>query len=347
MAIPDTLQSWREYLADEPVEPPRLTPTEFASLSPRDKAQYDDDRVAFLDGNIVLSTPDTDSIDLNARLLVGSLASKKFTARPGLAISGPSTLGKSTATMWVAKKHEQRQRERTGRGDDLGFAPVVYIPTPAGTTPKGMMAAFCNWLGLPMHRTSTAQDLTEQVITVLRELHTSMVLVDEIHNLKTRSSTGADAASALKGFAERLDAVFVYVGIDLPRSDLFTGSIGQQLAGRVTMYEMQSFGRSTQRQRDDWTDLVGAVEELIPLTRHQTGTLESVSDYLYDRTGGSIGSLRLLVSKAAQLAMADGSERIDRNTLDRVKIDMNAEGNLVASVVPTRRAGRQRLKRAQ
>ena len=347
MAIPDTLQAWRDYVADEPTEPPRLTPTELAALSPTEKAQYDDDRVAFLDGNIILSTPDTDSIDLNARLLVGSLASKKFTARPGLAVSGQSTLGKSTATMWVAKKHEQRMRERTGRDNDPAFAPVVYIPTPAGTTPKGMMAAFCHWLGLPMHRTSTAQELTEQVITVLRELGTSMVLVDEIHNLKTRSSTGADAASALKGFAERLDAVFVYVGIDLPSSDLFTGSIGQQLAGRVTMYEMQSFGSSTQQQRDDWADLVGAVEELVPLTSHKTGTLEGMSDYLFDRTGGSIGSLRLLVSKAAQLAMGDGSERIDRGKLDQVKIDMNAEGNLVASVVPARKSGRTRLKRAQ
>lgn len=84
MAIPDTLQAWRDYVADEPTEPPRLTPTELAALSPTEKAQYDDDRVAFLDGNIILSTPDTDSIDLNARLLVGSLASKKFTARPDL-----------------------------------------------------------------------------------------------------------------------------------------------------------------------------------------------------------------------------------------------------------------------
>lgn len=103
MAIPDTLQAWREYVADQPVEPGRLTADQLAALSPADKAAYDDARVAFLDGNIVLSTPDTDAIDLNTRLLVRSLPSKKFTARPGLAVSGPSTLGKSTATMWIAK----------------------------------------------------------------------------------------------------------------------------------------------------------------------------------------------------------------------------------------------------
>lgn len=238
-------------------------------------------------------------------------------------------------------------RAKNGREGDDGYAPVVYVPTPAGTTPKGMMAAFCHWLGLPMHRQATAQDLTEQVIAVLRELGTSMVLLDEIHNLKTRSTTGADAASALKGFAERLDAVFVYVGIDLPSSDLLTGTIGAQLAGRVTMYEMQSFGHGTQQQRDDWTDLVAAVEELLPLASHKPGTLEGMSGYLYDRTGGSIGSLRLLVSKAAQLAMDDGSERVDRAKLVQVRIDQNAEGHLRAAVLPAPRDGRAKLKRAQ
>ncbi|MDO5619653.1 TniB family NTP-binding protein [Kocuria sp.] len=347
MAIPDTLQAWREYVTDAPVEPARLGPAQLEALSPTEKADYDEQRIAFLDGNIVLSTPDTDAIDLNTRLLVGSLASKKFTARPGLAVSGPSTLGKSTATMWIAKQHETRMRARTSRENDDGYAPVVYVPTPAGTTTKGMMAAFCQWLGLPMHRQATAQELTEQVITVLRELGTSMVLLDEIHNLKTRSTTGADAASALKGFAERLDAVFVYVGIDLPTSDLFTGTIGAQLAGRVTMYEMQSFGHGTQQQRDDWADLVVAVEELLPLAKHKNGTLEGMSSYLYDRTGGSIGSLRLLVSKAAQLAMEDKSEKIDRAKLDRIRIDQNAEGQLRAAALPSPRDGRARLKRAQ
>lgn len=347
MAIPDSLQAWREYLADTPRQPPLLPADTIAGLSPASKAQYDDQRVAFLDGNIVLSTPDTDAIDMHARLLVGSLAAKKFTARPGLAVSGQSTLGKSTATMWVAKQHEQRMRTKSGRGDDPGYAPVVYVPTPAGTSPKGMMAAFCHWLGLPMHRQATAQDLTEQVVNVLREMGTTMVLVDEIHNLKTRSTTGAEAASALKGFAERLDAVFVYVGIDLPASDLFTGPIGAQLAGRVTMYEMQSFEYGTQQQRDDWADLVAAVEELLPLARHQPGTFEGLAGYLFDRTGGSIGSLRALVGGAAQLAMYDGAERVDRALLDRILVDVNAEGRPVATVVPAPRQGRSKLKRAQ
>lgn len=132
-----------------------------------------------------------------------------------------------------------------------------------------MMAALCGWLGLPVHRQATAQDLTEQVIGVLRDLRTSMVVIDEVHNLRTRSTSGAEAASALKGFSERLDAAFLYVGVDPLDADLFSGSIGQQLAGRMTMYQMQGYGNGTARQRDDWADLVAAVEDLLPLVRHK------------------------------------------------------------------------------
>lgn len=210
-----------------------------------------------------------------------------------------------------------------------------------------MMAALCGWLGLPVHRQATAQDLTEQVIGVLRDLRTSMVVIDEVHNLRTRSTSGAEAASALKGFSERLDAAFLYVGVDPLDADLFSGSIGQQLAGRMTMYQMQGYGNGTARQRDDWADLVAAVEDLLPLVRHKPGTLEGDAGYLFDRTGGSIGSLRELVGKAAQLAMSDGTERIDRAALDQVRVNMAAERVLDPAVQPPAGQGRARLKRAQ
>ena len=54
----------------------------------------------------------------------------------------------------------------------------------------------------------------------MRALSVSLVLVDEVHNLKTNHQGGSDAASALKVFSERLDATFIYSGIDLLKADL-------------------------------------------------------------------------------------------------------------------------------
>ncbi len=57
----------------------------------------------------------------------------------------------------------------------------------------------------------------------MRHLGTSLVICDEIHNLRTNHQAGSEAAWALKVFSERLDATFLYAGIDLLQSDLLSG----------------------------------------------------------------------------------------------------------------------------
>jgi hypothetical protein len=40
-------------------------------------------------------------------------------------------------------------------------------------------------------------------------------------------------------FSERLDATFLYAGIDLLQSDLLSGHMGRQIKGRITIHEMR------------------------------------------------------------------------------------------------------------
>jgi hypothetical protein len=47
----------------------------------------------------------------------------------------------------------------------------------------------------------------------MRHLSTSLVIVDEVHNLRTNHQAGSEAASALKVFSERLDATFSMPGL--------------------------------------------------------------------------------------------------------------------------------------
>ena len=62
-----------------------------------------------------------------------------------------------------------------------------------------------------------------------------------------------------------------------------------------------------------------------PLGRHVEGSLASLTSYLYDRTGGSIGTLRALRGDAAIAAILDGAEKVDRKLLDTVPTDEAAE----------------------
>ncbi|UJW29948.1 hypothetical protein L3Q67_32655 [Saccharothrix sp. AJ9571] len=60
------------------------------------------------------------------------------------------------------------------------------------------------------------------------------------------------------------------------------------------------------------------------MQQHADGTLVGLADYLYDRTGGMIGSLSQLVRGGAILAIDDGSEHLTRDLLDLVPVDFAA-----------------------
>lgn len=345
MAVPDSRAAWREFVNRRNIEPEHLTIKQIDALSPAEKDRYDQTRFAWLGADVVLETPDTETLTRKTRVLIARNTAQTATARRGLAISGSAGRGKSTAALLIGRRHERTMRAKLGRDDD-GYAPVVYTVVPPGTTPKMMMLAFANFLGLPVPGKSTAQDLTEQIVGVMRALSVSLVLVDEVHNLKTNHQAGSEAASALKAFSERVDATFIYAGIDLLQSDLFAGHMGRQLKGRMALYQMQTYGHGNKAQRDTWAELVLGIEALLPLGRHTPGSLETETTYLYDRTGGSIGSLRALLNDAAIAAILDGEERIGRKLLDMTSTDYAAEEHR-SSIAEGEPAAPRPLKKAE
>ena len=120
---------------------------------------------------------------------------------------------------------------------------------------------------------------------------TDLVLVDEIHNLNHGTPAGEDLSDHLKYFTEHLPATFIYAGIDVERCGVFTGTRGRQLAGRCELICTGAFP-----YRDEWAQLIAALEATLRLHGHEPGTLPAQARYLHQRTGGMIGSLTHLVS---------------------------------------------------
>ena len=347
MATPDSLTAWRHFVQYSPTEPERLSFKEIKALCPEAKDVYDRERFLWLASDTVLETTDTESLARQTRIALARNAATTATARRGLSLSGDAGMGKSTALLLIGKRHEKAERRRLNRATDAAFAPVVYAVVPPATTPKVLMQAFAHWLGLQVSLKATAQALTEQVVSVLRTLGTSLVIVDEVHNLRTNRQTGAEAASTLKQFAERLDATFLYAGIDLPAADLFAGDMGRQIKARMIVHQMRPYGIGSKADREAWTALVLGVEDLLPLAAHPRESLAEEAAYLWDRTGGSIGALRALLSDAAIGAIIDGTERINRRCLEITATDYAAEEH---HRIQGSREGQQRqrgLKRAQ
>lgn len=333
MAIPDDLASWRRYLSTKVVTPRLINSEEFASLGAREREAYDAARIAFLAADVVLETPDLEAVLRLARILAAEARIPSTTMSKALAISGDPTMGKTTAALVVAREHEQRARASNPRLRE-GFQPTIYVITPPATTPKMLMIAFCSFLGLPYKRTETAQDLTTRVLHVLRELRTSLVVLDEVHNLQSNRTQGSEAASTLKLFAERLDAAFIYAGVDLPNSAAFSGPSGQQLAHRMALYRMQGYSLRSQAGRRDWLELVLTLQDLLMLNSQREQTLRSLAGYLYDRTGGSVGRLRTLLRRGAIVAIQDGSEQVNKRLLDLIPDQATGIAPLYSSRVP-------------
>ena len=143
--------------------------------------------------------------------------------------------------------------------------------------------------------------------------------VDEIHNMNLGTTSGEEFSDHLKYFTEHLPATFIYAGIDVENSGMFTGIRGGQLAGRCVLLRTGPFPRG-----DDWRSLTATMESTLRLHRPLPQPLEALDGYLHDRTGGMIGSLSHLIRAAAINAILDGSERITKKSLDAVRIDHQA-----------------------
>jgi hypothetical protein len=111
---------------------------------------------------------------------------------------------------------------------------------------------------------------------------------------------------------------------------VFTGTRGRQLAGRCELTCTGAFP-----YRDEWAQLIAALEATLRLHRHEPGTLPAQARYLHQRTGGMIGSLTYLIRGAAIRAILDGQEAITRPLLDSVRIDHAAESATRVPAAPS------------
>jgi Bacterial TniB protein len=314
---PTTLAGWRAFVADAPSIPVLLDQDALAGLTPAGRLTYDDLRLAHHARLLVVATPTIRQVALEGRRLQ-YLNRHADAGRCGLILSGPARTGKTTCLMQLGKTIEVIHRQRHPQAG--GHIPVIYITVPPAATPKMIAFEFARFLGIPLTRRSNITDVLEAVCGVCLNASTTLICVDEIHNLNLGTRHGAEASDTLKYFAERLPATFVYAGIDVERAGLLSGPRGEQIAGRFSMIRTGAFGRGEQ-----WKGLIATLEDSLRLHAHRPGALVTLAAYLHDRSNGMIGSLLRLIRLAAIGAVLDGSEAITRTTLESIPVDIASE----------------------
>jgi hypothetical protein len=311
-----TLAGWRRFAADIPAVPDLLPADAWERLDDDKRLAYDEDRLSHHSRLLVIETPVISKVITEGRRL-SYLNRAAVSGRCGLILSGPAGTGKTTAITQLGKMTEAMHHRRHPRSG--GDIPVIYLTVPPAATPKMIAVEFARFLGLPVTRRLNITDITEAVCGVCLDTRTSLVCVDEIHNLNLATRNGAEASDTLKYFSERIPATFAYAGISVERAGLLSGTRGEQIAGRFSMVRTGPFPRGAQ-----WAGLIAALEHSLRLHRHAPGALPGLDQYLHSRTGGMIGSLLRLIRSAAVQAILDGTERITRKNLETIDVDIAA-----------------------
>ncbi|WP_124445883.1 TniB family NTP-binding protein [Streptomyces sp. NL15-2K] len=293
-----------------------------APPQPGQPARSLEERLAYHSQFVTVRTPAIESLSRNVRTLMILGRSQSVTARPSLIVTGPATTGKTTALLEVGRTCHLAHTRRAAPGDTS--VPVAYVLVPPGATAKTLACEFARYLGIPVTTRMTTAQITTAVCHTYTAAGVKLVLIDEIHRLNPRSSSGAEAADWLKDLTERVGATFVYAGIDVTTSTVFSGVRGAQLAGRASLIDCGALPARA-GSREPFRELIAALEAALDLHAHRTGSLPRLAPYLHERTAGRIGSLSRLIRQAAIEAILDGQERITKTLLDSIALDHLAE----------------------
>lgn len=271
---------------------------------------------------VILKSPfmERAQTELRYTLLVNNR--QRGTARRGLIMSGPPGAGKSTTLAELARSFElSERRRRPERGDCM---PVAFASIPPTYTPKSLVQVLARFACIPVHDRMTETTITNAVCHVLCERGTRLVFFDDVHLLNTRTRPGADTSDQVKTLAERVPATFVLAGVDVENSPLLTGPRGAQLAARFKILRTPPLLNGTPAQKAAWRRLLGDMEEALRLVHHRPGTLVRHADYIHLLTGGVMASVSLLIREAAIRSIVGGSQRITKDLLSQVVLDVQA-----------------------
>lgn len=274
-----TWQGWQRFATTDPPAPPH----------PDDPPRSTEERLAYHSAFVTIRTPAISQLATQVRTLMVLGRHQQTTARPSLIVTGPAAAGKTTALLNVGRTcHLAHTRKNPAPpGSAHIAAPVAYVLVPPGTTAKTLVTEFARYLGIPVTTRMTQTQITDAVCHTYTQAGVQLVLIDEIHRLNPRTTTGAQTADLLKDLTERLPATFVYAGINVTDTPLFSGTRGAQLAGRATLVDCGPLP-ARHGTRHPFTDVITDIENALDLHQHKPDTLPAHAPYLHQQTAGRI-----------------------------------------------------------
>lgn len=324
----DRLAGLRNFLTAEPTKPRNLTLDQYLALTIPERAAYDEERIDYLGTDVIIPTPHLKAAKDTMRALRLTNRGKKW-GRSGMLLSGRARLGKTSTALHIAKyvydDYGLKHPDHLTNGD----IPVVFVNIPSSPNGRSMVKQCANFYGIPYGKSDTLDFLKGEILPLLNNHNTQLVIFDEIHNLSKKRLGDLDTIALLKEFSNSSNATFVYAGINIHKGGLLSGEEGEQIAGRFRARVLTNYGYGNPAQRAVWRGLVRGLASELRLLGDSPEEIAKHSLYLHQRTRGAIGPLSQLLFTAAQLTIAggeqSGNEQLTLEMLDSIQLDLLTE----------------------
>lgn len=328
-------EGWKLF-ADAPArqQPQPLSLLEVRALSDADAARYAAERRVWHANLGPIRTPQLQALHEDLWDIVDSNLQDGDKAKGAVAVDAFPGLGKTTSVLAFARQFHQREiADRgplTGAGDER--LPVCRVGLSGNTGMKDFNQAMLDFYGHLGGYHATSAQYAKYALECVTACHTRLLIVDDLHFLRWHNTNGVQVSNHFKYIANEFPVTLLFVGVGLAKRGLFAeggdyhNAVLAQTGRRTTVLGMRPFTVDTDEHRRQWRQLLLAIEQRIVLAAKYPGMLaDDLSQYLFARSSGHIGSLMTLINRGCQRAIRASTERLDQVLLDQVMIDAAAE----------------------
>ncbi|MFE1728769.1 ATP-binding protein [Streptomyces bacillaris] len=323
-------------LADAPrrICPELLSHREVKNLCEKALAEYNRTRRQWHANLGPLGTPQMKSLHEDLWDIFDSNDQDSDKVKGGIALDAFPGLGKTTAVLAFARKLHRRVIREEGKYTDAGHErwPVCRVGLTSNTGMRDFNRAVLEYFGHPGRHRGTAADFGYRALDCVLSAETKLLIVDDLHFLRWRNTSGIEVSNHFKYIANEFPVTLLMVGVGLEKRGLlsegatYEDAVLAQTGRRTTRLGMEPFDIRTEQGRRGWRDTLLAIEERVILANKYPGMIaDDLSDYLFARSTGHIGSLMTLINRGCQRAVRTGVERLDEDLLSGVKNDAASE----------------------
>lgn len=328
-------EGWQEFVTAPPrAQPESLGRKQLGALTVNARAEYNMRRRVWHANLGPIKTPQLAALHEDLWDIVDSNTQDGDRAKGAVALDAFPGLGKTTAVLAFAKHFHLREITAGGAYTHDGHErwPVCRVGLTGNTGMRDFNRAMLEFFAHPGTGRGTAADFARRALDCVLSCQVRLLIVDDLHFLRWRAKTGIEISNHFKYIANEFPVTLLFIGVGLAERGLFSegdsyaDAILAQTGRRTTALSMDPFAVGNERGRREWRQMLLAIERHVVLANSHPGMLaDELSDYLFVRSTGHIGSLMTLINRGCQRAVRTGSEQLNEELLNSVKNDVAAE----------------------